>query len=106
MNDHHADRYAICSNQHCDHAIPFDSFLIELTTVDAKVEMEGNNVETLTHVPVKRPVQLELAKDSLPEERFCKKCGSQLHFYCPHCKIGFFCIPNPIYCSYCGSKIK
>ena len=98
-------RYAICPKPHCNYSSPpFDGFFIEAATCDS--ETKGENIDTLYEIAVRKPLQWEQIKDHLPDERFCEKCGEQLLFYCPHCKIGSFTIPDPVFCRFCGKKIK
>jgi len=84
--------------------MPFDSFYVEIHS--RKSIASGIDVDNPYEVDEKKPLRWEDIQEELPTQRSCKLCGSQLLFYCPPWSTGFFCIPDPVFCTYCGNKIK
>jgi hypothetical protein len=88
--------YAICAQHSCKFSQPYNAadikFMLGVDTFDNK----NKTIEELDEI-----------NHGLPEKnRFCQLCGSDLLFYCPHCKKGFFDIPDPCFCGVCGKEIK
>lgn len=103
------DYFAICSKHYCDYSTPIHSDTADTIYGFIYVpELQGDDsdIESLHEVTVKKPLQAEKIEKYLPDDRFCEKCGAPLHFYCPHCKMNLFSIPDVEYCKCCGKKIK
>ncbi len=100
------DHYAICSKEDCNYSIAFDARNLDVFAYFLKKETAGDKelfkVTEGDPIPYDTP---ELQK-YLPTDKFCEKCGSRLLFYCPHCKLGLFTIPDAKHCKHCRGKIK
>lgn len=108
------NRFAICSKPDCDYSTSFDARDLLMYGF---MEYHHTHPEDDKLNPIEAMMKRKQSKEifpfdkskiesDLPENRFCEKCGSELLFYCPHCKHGLFSIADAKHCNYCSKKIK
>lgn len=108
------NRLAICSKYACDYSMSFDATglimydFYEYHRLHPEDEKLNPFEASLKRKQDKQiyPFEKDKIESSLPANRYCEKCGSDLLFYCPHCKHGLFSISDAKHCNYCGKKIK
>ena len=82
--------YKICSNPQCDYSNQLNQDELEyLSDIDTNGDPSAEVVATTEFL-----------------DRRCVKCKSPMYLYCPHCKRGLFEMPDLVFCSLCGRRVK
>ena len=82
--------YKICSNPKCDYSN----------------QLNQDELEYLSDIDTNGDPSAELVATNEFLDRYCTKCNSSVHLYCPHCKRSLFDRPDIVFCISCGRKIK
>ena len=98
------DHFAICSKEDCNYSIAFSTRNLTLFSHFLNKDNDNEAFKITEGEPM--PFDAPELQKYLPSDKFCEKCGSRLLFYCPHCKIGLFTIPDAKHCKHCRGKIK